>query len=122
MDWMRLRQAAYDLACEAICFEDILTHPFRYSSIRRAGRAFEIAIEGPMLNKNDECIVEGIRIWFGPEFATCRIEPFKELKEEKCFEYANPKFPDNMINYIDSSITNWMIWWEVFREESDDKA
>lgn len=75
-------------------------------------------IKGPQLHKNDDSIVDGIVIsTCSPTEVHITVKPFKELTEKVSFEYADPKFPDNLFKYVAFYIGTWVSWWDIFKEE-----
>lgn len=117
---MLIRQAATELIREGFELREDLWLP--HGGFKLHDRAWgygRFVISGPCTSKYDEHIVEGIIVsTFAHEFAWASVQPFPELTKNSKFLYADPAFPDNVLTFMSESLTDWMCWWDVFKEES----
>ena len=117
---MLIRHAATQLIREGLeTHEDLWFLPRGFKLHDGAWGYGRFIISGPCIKKDDDHIVEGIYIsTFASEFAWVTIRPFVELNKNSKFLYADPAFPDNLLAFVSESLTDWMCWWDVFKEES----
>ena len=117
---MLIRQAATELIREGFEIREDLWLPHGGFKLHdSAGGYGRLVISGPCIHKQDDHIVAGIFIsTFADEFAWVTVRPFAELNESSQFLYADPAFPDNLLDFVSKSLTDWMCWQDVFKEES----
>lgn len=122
---MLIRQAATELIREGFEIREDLWLPHGGFKLHdKAGGYgldswFNLVISGPCIHQHDDHIVNGIFIsTFATEFAWVTVRPFIELNVSSQFLYADPAFPDNLLTFVSKSLTDWMCWWDVFKEES----
>lgn len=110
-----IRAAARELILEGFETDMDLWLPHKFKLVAPFGGS--ISVEGPQIHVNDDHIVKGIWIGVHKNLACVTVNPFKDLDLKGSFDYADPKFPDDLHAFVAEGLGLWFSYWQLFLEE-----